>query len=47
MPTHQISRTLAITEARIGQLYLAVLIARLVAMTVITSRSHQDKSGKT
>ena len=47
MATHQISRALAITKARTGHPYLAVLTARLVAMTVITSRSHQDKSGKT
>jgi hypothetical protein len=34
-PVHQVARTLSITEALAGQLYLAVMIARLVAMEVI------------
>ena len=38
-PVHPIARTLAMAEALAGQLYLAVLIARLVAMEVITWQS--------
>jgi hypothetical protein len=34
-PVHQVARTLAVGEALAGQLYLAVMIARLVAMEVI------------
>ena len=40
-PVRPIARTLAIGEALAGQLYLAVLVARLVAMEVI---SWQEKS---
>jgi Ion channel len=35
-PAHPIARTLAMGEALIGQIYLAVLVARLVAMEVIS-----------
>jgi hypothetical protein len=35
-PVRPIARNLAITEALTGQLYLAVMLARLVAMEVIT-----------
>lgn len=35
-PTAQIARTLAVGEALTGQLYLAVLIARLVAMEIVS-----------
>ncbi|MGA7462395.1 MAG: potassium channel family protein, partial [Candidatus Korobacteraceae bacterium] len=41
VPTAQISRTLAVAEALIGQLYLAVMIARLVAMEIV---SWQEKA---
>jgi hypothetical protein len=34
-PVHQVARTLAVGEALAGQLYLAVLIARLVAMELV------------
>jgi hypothetical protein len=40
-PTAQISRTLAVGEALVGQLYLAVMIARLVAMEIV---SWQEKA---
>ncbi len=40
-PVRQVARNLAIGEALAGQLYLAVMIARLVAMEVIT---WQEKS---
>lgn len=39
-----IARSLSITEALTGQLYLAVLIARLVAMEVVTWQSKAQKS---
>ncbi|MGB8885152.1 MAG: potassium channel family protein [Candidatus Korobacteraceae bacterium] len=42
-PVHPIARNLAITEALTGQLYLAVMLARLVAMEVIT---WQEKSNQ-
>jgi hypothetical protein len=35
-PVRPIARNLAVTEALAGQLYLAVMLARLVAMEVIT-----------
>ena len=43
-PVRPIARTLAMGEALTGQLYLAVLIARLVAMEVISwqERTNQD-----
>jgi hypothetical protein len=40
-PTAQISRTLAVAEALVGQLYLAVMLARLVAMEIV---SWQEKA---
>ncbi|MGA3315344.1 MAG: potassium channel family protein [Candidatus Korobacteraceae bacterium] len=41
---HPVARTLSVTEALTGQLYLAVLIARLVAMEVVSwqSRANRD-----
>jgi hypothetical protein len=41
---HPIARSLSIGEALTGQLYLAVLIARLVAMEVITWQSKNQSS---
>jgi hypothetical protein len=43
VPTGRISRMLAIAEALTGQLYLAVMIARLVAMQVV---SWQEQSAR-
>jgi voltage-gated potassium channel Kch len=43
VPVRQVARNLAITEALAGQLYLAVMLARLVAMEVIT---WQEKSNQ-
>ena len=45
-PVHPIARTLAMGEALTGQLYLAVLIARLVAMEVITWQSKTNHSSE-
>ena len=42
-PVRPIARNLAITEALTGQLYLAVMLARLVAMEVI---SWQEKANQ-
>ena len=36
VPTGPVTRSLAIGEALTGQLYLAVMIARLVAMQVVS-----------
>jgi hypothetical protein len=44
VPVKPIARTLAMGEALTGQLYLAVLVARLVAMEVI---SWQEKTSQT
>lgn len=38
-PVHQVARTLAVGEALTGQLYLAITIARLVAMEIISGQS--------
>jgi Ion channel len=43
-PVRPIARTLSMGEALTGQLYLAVLIARLVAMEVITWQSKNQSS---
>ncbi len=45
-PVRPIARTLAMAEALTGQLYLAVLIARLVAMEVITWQSKANHSSE-
>ena len=37
VPTHSITRSLAAFEALTGQLYLAVLLARLVALQTMKS----------
>jgi hypothetical protein len=41
-PAHELSETMALGEAVIGQLYLAVFVARLVALYVASSRSEHD-----
>jgi hypothetical protein len=43
VPTARVARMLAIGEALTGQLYLAVMIARLVAMQVV---SWQEQSSR-
>jgi len=45
-PVRPIARTLAMGEALTGQLYLAVLIARLVAMEVVTWQSKADNDSE-
>jgi hypothetical protein len=45
VPTAQISRTLAVAEALIGQLYLAVMIARLVAMEIVSWQEKAAQNG--
>jgi voltage-gated potassium channel Kch len=37
-PVHPVARSLAIAEALVGQLYPAILIARLVAMEIESRR---------
>ena len=44
MPVRPIARTLAMGEALTGQLYLAVLIARLVAMEVVSWQSKANQN---
>ena len=47
LPTSPISRMLASMEAITGQLYLAVLVARLVGMHLVYSMDHeQARSGE-
>jgi hypothetical protein len=47
VPTSPISRMLAAMEAITGQLYLAVLVARLVGMHIVYSMDHQQaRSGE-
>jgi hypothetical protein len=41
-PVHPFARTLAMMEALIGQLYPAILIARLVTLYVATGRTSKD-----
>jgi hypothetical protein len=43
VPTSPISRMLAAMEAITGQLYLAVLVARLVGMHIVYSMTDQDR----
>jgi Ion channel len=45
-PVKPIARTLAMGEALTGQLYLAVLVARLVAMEVISWQSKSDQDSQ-
>ena len=42
VPTSPISRMLASMEAITGQLYLAVLVARLVGMHIVYSMDHEQ-----
>ncbi|MGH9778573.1 MAG: potassium channel family protein [Candidatus Acidiferrales bacterium] len=44
VPRSDVARSLAIIEAVAGQLYLAVLVARLVSIYVATPRATSDKS---
>lgn len=44
VPRSDVARSLAIIEAVAGQLYLAVLVARLVSIYVATARATGDKS---
>jgi Ion channel len=44
-PVHPIARTLAVAEALTGQLYLAVMIARLVAMEMVFWQAKASSSG--
>jgi hypothetical protein len=39
MPNHSVGRSLASAEALTGQLYLAILIARLVALEVASRQN--------
>jgi hypothetical protein len=46
-PVHPFSRTLATVEALVGQLYTAILLARLVSLSVVHSqRSDKEKTIK-
>jgi voltage-gated potassium channel Kch len=45
-PVRPIARTLAIAEALSGQLYLAVMIARLVAMEVVFWQMNATQSSE-
>ncbi len=45
-PVRPIARTLAMGEALTGQLYLAVLIARLVAMEVVSWQAKTDQNSQ-
>jgi Ion channel len=45
-PVHPIARVLAAGEALAGQLYLAVLIARLVAMEVVSWQSKTNQNSQ-
>ena len=40
VPAHPIARSLAVAEALVGQLYPAILIARLVSMQIESRRAH-------
>lgn len=43
-PEHEIAEILAVAEGVIGQLYLAVFVARLVALYVATNQLEHDRS---
>ena len=43
-PVHRIARVLAVAEALTGQLFLAVLLARLVSLEIV-ARSESRKAG--
>jgi len=45
-PVHQVARTLAVAEALTGQLYLAITIARLVAMEVVSWQSKANNNSE-
>ena len=42
LPVHPFSRTLATVEALVGQLYPAILLARLVSLSVVHRTTHSD-----
>jgi hypothetical protein len=44
-PIHPAARSLAIAEALIGQLYLAILIASLIGMALQARSAEQDRAG--
>ena len=44
LPVHALARALAYLEAAVGPLYMAVLIARLVALEIISSHGRDDQS---
>jgi hypothetical protein len=46
VPAHRIARALTITEALTGQLYLAILIGRLVGMQITAEASTPDQSSR-
>jgi hypothetical protein len=43
IPTHPLTRTLAIFEALLGQLYLVITLARLVSLAVLGYKEDQSK----
>jgi len=45
-PVHPVMRSLAVAEALVGQLYLAILIASLVGMALQTRSNGQDWRGR-
>lgn len=45
VPVHALARSLAYLEAIVGPLFVAVLIARLVALQVTTQAKEEDESG--
>jgi len=45
IPVHPFARTLATIEALVGQLYPAILLARLVSLSVIDRATHSDPNG--
>jgi hypothetical protein len=46
VPAHRIARALTITEALTGQLYIAILIGRLVGMQITAEASTPDQSSR-
>lgn len=46
VPVSDIARPLAVLEGVFGQLYLAVMIARLVGLHIANSRSREEDSGR-
>ena len=45
LPVHSVARSLVVAEALIGQLYPAILIARLVSLQIETSRATRETGG--